>query len=93
MQQSPEELSTSFIQRVVGLPGEKIYIVEGRVFINGLPLDEPYLNLEDPSRGYMDLMQVPDQSYFIMGDNRKNSNDSRFWGALPEELIIGKVVF
>jgi len=89
----PEELSKSFIQRIVGLPGEEISLVEGKVLINGLPLDEPYLNLEDPSRAYMDRVRIPDRSYFVMGDNRRNSNDSRFWGALPEELIIGKVVF
>lgn len=89
----------AFIKRVVGLPGDKLRIDEGKVFINGKPLTEPYI-AEAPlymepdwaSLGMPDGV-VPKGSVFVMGDNRNNSQDSHVWGALPIKNIIGQTVF
>jgi len=76
------------IKRVIGLPGETVKIVRGQVYINGLPLREPYVKRRD-SRS-MKPFTVPPRSYFVMGDNRPGSYDSREWGAVSLEEIIGK---
>jgi signal peptidase I len=89
----PDDQSMTFIKRIIGLPGESIEIQDGRVFINGSALDEPYVATTNMSRDQMNLMIIPDQSFFVLGDNRRNSNDSRYWGTLPKKLIRGKVVF
>lgn len=80
-----------FIKRVIGLPGETISIKKGTVYINGEPLDEPYLS-EKPAGDFKPFM-IPDGTIFLMGDNRNNSHDSRFWGALPLQNIIGVAEF
>jgi len=89
----PKDPSRSYIQRVVGLPGELIELRDGQTLINGSPLDEPYV---DPklNQALLDLKpaRVPEQSYFVMGDNRDNSSDSRFWGTLPKSYIYGKFI-
>jgi signal peptidase I len=79
------------IKRVVGLPGEKIRVMEGKVFINGEALHEPYLN-EAPNYTLPERT-IPADSVFVMGDNRNNSADSHVWGYLPVENIIGKATF
>ena len=85
----PTNIDVDYIKRVVGLPGETIEIKNRLVYINGVPMAEPYI-LESP-RYTMKKLQVPQGYYFVLGDNRNNSNDSHIWGSLPKENIIGKV--
>jgi signal peptidase I len=80
-----------FIKRVIGLPGETIAIKKGVVYINGEPLGESYL-AEKP-KGDFGPFVIPDGTIFLMGDNRNNSLDSRFWGPLPLQNIIGVAEF
>lgn len=82
-----------YVKRVIGLPGDHVEIRGGAVWLNGRPLAEPYLlTAPDPweDRGPYD---VPPQSYFVMGDNRNNSYDSRYWGFVPRASIIGTPLF
>ena len=76
------------IKRVVGLPGDRIEIKNGVVYINGTPLDEPYVN--GVARGNYPLLTVPEGYIFVMGDNRNNSNDSRSFGPVAIENIVGR---
>ncbi len=85
----PRDPSKDFVKRVIGLPGEEVEIVSGRTYIDGVPLEEPYLTSQDRSR--MAPVLMDEGEYFVMGDNRRSSNDSRTWGAVPEENILGKV--
>ena len=88
----PRDTSKSYIKRIIGLPGEEIEIDNGKVFINGQLINEPYLN---PTKGYLRSerkQKITDNSYFVMGDNRNYSSDSRDWGTVPYELIYGKFV-
>jgi signal peptidase I len=77
------------IKRVIGLPGETVESRDGHIVINGRELDEPYLQ-PDVTTGPMDKVTVPPDHYWVMGDNRGNSRDSRFFGAIPGSLIIGR---
>jgi signal peptidase I len=90
----PNDPEKSYIKRVIGLPGETVQMREGRIFINGRELDEPYL---DPQRnvtqGSLSATHVKQHYYFVMGDNRDNSSDSREWGLVPEKYIYGKALF
>ena len=80
-----------FIKRVVALPGETIEIVQGSVFVDGVRLEEPYVAERlDPSP--MGPVTLPEGEYFVLGDNRPMSNDSRDWGPLPARSIVGRVV-
>jgi signal peptidase I len=85
---------TSYIKRVIGLPGEHVKIENGKVYINGEELDEPYLqdNVTTESKGgvFTDIV-VPENCVFVMGDNRSQSTDSRKFGCIPIEKIEGKV--
>ena len=88
---------TSYIKRVIGLPGEHVQIKDGKVYINGEELQEDYLPegvITDAGRGgkFLDIV-VPEKSIFVMGDNRGNSGDSRMFGCIPYNKIEGKVVF
>ena len=84
----------SYIKRVIGVPGDHIEIKEGKVFINGEELEEPYLQsgiVTDENDGFCTDLVVPDNSVFVMGDNRSQSTDSRCFGCIPLEKIESKV--
>ena len=88
-----------FVKRVVGLPGERVEIRAGVVYINGEKLDEPELIEFDPSETWDCIRRLPfdctlqSDDFFVLGDNREDSNDSRDWGSVPLENIVGKVWF
>jgi signal peptidase I len=82
---------TAYIKRVIGLEGETISIQNRFVFINGFPLEEPYV--EDSSGYNMSSLKIPKGELFMMGDNRRNSKDSRYWGTLPKKNVVGRAVF
>ena len=77
------------IKRVIGLPGETVESRDGRMVVNGQVLDEPYLDT-DVVTGPLEKVTIPPDHVWVMGDNRANSRDSRFFGAIPESLIIGR---
>ncbi len=80
----------AYIKRVIGLPGEKIEVKQGRVFINDSPIKEAYLD-SVPEYQYGPRV-VPQDSYLVLGDNRNNSCDSHYWGFVPRENIIGHAI-
>ncbi len=89
----PHDPSKSYIKRVIGLPGDTIHIEWGTVFVNGSRMDEPYV-----AEDYRDLQSwgpgtVGPDCYFVLGDHRSSSNDSRNWGMVNRDLIYGKAVF
>ena len=102
----PEEPDRDFIKRVIGLPGDTVELREKKVYINGTPLDEPYVHFLSPPSGPSELHEVtsldvrerygpvtvPPEHYFMMGDNRDNSQDSRYWGFLPRHYIKGRAL-
>jgi len=100
----PEDPDRDFIKRVIGLPGETVEVREKKVYINGKALDEPYVHfLTPPSNDYQEVtsfdlrerfgpVTVTEDKYFVMGDNRDNSQDSRYWGFLPRSYVKGKAL-
>ena len=88
----PDDPSKSYIKRVIGLPGEEVMVENGKVLINGSALDEPYMNADYRSSETMPgSVLVKDHHYFVLGDNRRNSSDSRYWGLVPEKYIYAKI--
>ncbi len=84
------QTSRALVKRVIGLPGDTVEIYDGSVYINGEKLDEPYVSAS--TDGIMTAMLIPDGQYFVMGDNRPVSNDSRYFGTIPYQDIIGHVL-
>ncbi len=100
----PKDPSRDFIKRVIGLPGDQLELRRKKIYINGQPLDEPYAHFLVPlspegSRRADDLREeygpvtVPAGQYFMMGDNRDNSEDSRYWGFMPATYVKGQALF
>lgn len=88
----PRNPAKSFIKRVIGVPGETVEIKQGVVFVDGLRLEEPYVRPEYVDHDYH-TAKVPEDQYFVLGDRRNSSNDSRNWGCVPRRNIFGKAVF
>jgi signal peptidase I len=89
----PGEPTTSYIKRVIGLPGDTVSVEDGYVIVNGKKLVENYIPPEyRDDRSYPPILIPPDQ-YFVLGDHRVSSNDSRAWGLVPKNYIYGKAVF
>jgi signal peptidase I len=98
----PEDPERDFIKRVIGLPGETLEVRNKQVYINGTALDEPYVRFIQPPAGpggsSYDVRErygpvtIPANQYFVMGDNRDNSQDSRYWGYLPREFVKGRAL-
>ena len=102
----PEEPERDFIKRIIGLPGDTLEMKEKKIYINGTPLDENYVHFLEPPHLGEDLTEVtsrdvrerygpvtvPPNQFFVMGDNRDNSQDSRYWGFLPRDYIKGKAL-
>ena len=99
----PEEPERDFIKRVIALPGETIELRKKRVYIDDAVMDEPYVRFlippDEAGEGNFDVrvrygpVTVPEGHYFMMGDNRDNSEDSRYWGFLPQEYVKGRALF
>ncbi len=102
----PVEPDRDFIKRVIGLPGETLELKQKKIYINGQPLNEPYVHFLEEPRKNTELSEVtssdvrenygpvtvPPNQYFMMGDNRDNSADSRYWGFMPRDYVKGKAL-
>lgn len=89
----PRDRSKSFIKRVLGVPGDEIEIRDGALFVNGRKVEEPYLRPDFRDHDYLRRQKVPANQFFVLGDHRNSSNDSRNWGFVPRDLVYGKAVF
>jgi signal peptidase I len=99
----PDEPERDFIKRVIGLPGETIELKAKKVYVDGRPLDEPYVHFLEAASDAQEItsfdvrerygpVTVPPNQYFVMGDNRDNSQDSRYWGFLPRDYVKGRAL-
>jgi signal peptidase I len=89
----PLDTSKSYIKRVIGVPGDVIKIDVGQVYVNGNPLEEDYVPEEYRDRVSWGPERVPPDRFFVLGDHRNSSNDSRAWGFVDRKYIYGKAVF
>ena len=90
---APEDPTRSYIKRVIGVPGDVVEIVDGTVVLNGKRLAEPYLIDANRDRMSMPRRVIEPEHYFVLGDHRNSSNDSRSWGTVSRDAIYGKAVF
>lgn len=89
----PKDTSKNYIKRIVGLPNETIEIRGGKVFINGHQMPEPFVDAKlNTMTLSISAIKIPENSYYVMGDNRDNSSDSRSWGFVSRDLIYGVAV-
>jgi signal peptidase I len=89
----PVDPTKSYIKRIVGLPGETVEVRDGKVLINGTALDESYVSPQNNRvMSARKEITIPNDSYYVIGDNRDNSNDSRMWGPLERKFVYGKYV-
>ena len=86
---SPPDPEKDFVKRVLGVPGETVEVHQGTVYVNGKAIPEPYLRRRDHSSA--PAVTLGEGQYYVIGDNRRNSNDSRVWGPVAEEDIVGRV--
>jgi signal peptidase I len=89
----PGDPSKSYIKRVIGMPGDRVEVRDGSVLVNGNPLEEDYVPQEYRDQSEMRPTTVGTDEYFVLGDHRSSSNDSRTWGMVPRRYIYGKAVF
>lgn len=86
----PRDPEQEYIKRVIGLPGDHVRVSDGKVYVNGQVLDEPYIAA---SPRYQVEKDVAEDNLFVLGDNRNNSSDSHNWGTVPMENVIGEAIF
>ncbi len=86
----PSQSEVPYIKRLIGLPSDVVEVRDQRVWVNGIALNEPYINA---SPNYTGNWVVEEDMYFVLGDNRNNSSDSHAWGLLPRDHILGKAIF
>jgi len=89
----PRDRSKSFIKRIMGVPGDTVEIRRGTVYVNGTRVYEPYLDPAFRDEKSFQTVVVPTGQYFVLGDHRNSSNDSRSWGFVAQQLIYGKAIF
>jgi signal peptidase I len=89
----PHDPAKSYIKRVIGLPGDRVEVERGRVRVNGFQIDEPYVPDEYRDTNSAAPLTVPEGQYYVLGDHRSSSNDSRSWGTVPRRFVYGKAVF
>src|SRR5271170_6000469 len=89
----PGDPSKSYIKRVIGMPGDRVEVDQGNVIVNGQALVESHVPPEFRDQSSMTARMVPQDEYFVLGDHRSSSNDSRAWGMVPRRYIYGKAVF